>query len=271
MKKYRQLCQKNQEENYLLDKYIFRKISSYFTILFIKIKATPNQVTFLSLLASLGSLYFLTFPAGGMLVIGAALIFLHYILDHVDGELARYYINTGRQRPSLKGHYFDVLVHRYSSNLMVFFLGIGIYNLYGQEWVVILGFITCIGISSFPNVIASQVIAGKIATDREIIYNNNKMKEILQEIEKKNKQIDDILHGNLLQKTKKLVIELFFFPGHIVLLILVIMGDVFSGDFAAGSFQFNLRLMFLMVMAVLYTSKTIAQSILWIYRLKHIK
>ena len=268
MKRYKELCQKNQEENYLFDKYIFRKISIYLTVGFIKLRANPNQITFASLVASLCSLYFLTFTSGTALLIAAGLIFSYYILDHVDGELARYYISCGQQKPSLKGEYFDVLVHRYSSNLMVFFLGVGLYNLYGYEWVVLLGFITCIGVSSFPNVVASQVIAGAIANDHEII-DHEKMKNILMEIEKKSKQISDV-HGRLLQKTKKLIIESLFFPGHIILLILVIIGDVLLGDIIIYSVRFNLRLLYLLGMAFLYTLKNIVQIVLWLHRLKKI-
>jgi hypothetical protein len=151
---------------------------------------------------------------------------------------------------------------------MVFFLGVGLYNLYGYEWVVLLGFITCIGVSSFPNVVASQVIAGAIANDHEII-DHEKMKNILMEIEKKSKQISDV-HGRLLQKTKKLIIESLFFPGHIILLILVIIGDVILGDLVIYSVRFNLRLLYLLGMAFLYTLKNIVQIVLWLHRLKKI-
>ncbi len=203
VKSYRQLCQKNEQENYFLDKYVIRKISIYFTILFIKLGLKPNQATFISLLASLGSLYFLTLNTKPALFTAAALIFAYYILDHVDGELARYYVQKGLLPPSLMGHYFDVLVHRYSSNLMVFFMGIGVFNLYGYEAAVLLGFIACIGISSFPNVVAAQVMAGKIAGDREVVFKNTHMQKLLLEQEKKSQQIEDVHRGKPLQKLKK--------------------------------------------------------------------
>ena len=165
VERYRRLCQKNESENYLLDKYIFRKISIYFTIVAIKLGLTANQATFLSLLAALGSLYFLMLNTARDLLAAAVLIFLYYILDHVDGELARYHIATGRQTPSLQGHYFDLLVHRYSSNLMLFFMAISVYRLFGYEYAVLLGFVACIGVSSFPNVVAAHVLAGRLAHD----------------------------------------------------------------------------------------------------------
>ncbi|MCW3488825.1 CDP-alcohol phosphatidyltransferase family protein [Dethiobacter alkaliphilus] len=264
IEKYRKLCQKNESENYLLDKLIFRKISIYVTILFIKLGIKPNQATFISLIAALGSLYFLLFNTTAMLLTASALIFTYYILDHVDGELARYYIQTGQMQPSLKGHYFDVLVHRYSSNLMVFFMSLSIYNLYGYELAVLLGFLACIGISSFPNVVAAHVIVGKIANNKNLIFEDAAAQDILSTLETKSQQIKDIHHGSTIQKLKKLIIESLFFPGHVVLLVLILIGDAFLGDFAFLAYPFNLRVVFLLGIVPLYTLKTVIQSILWL-------
>jgi phosphatidylglycerophosphate synthase len=266
---YRRLAQKNDVENYFLDKYIFRKVSIYLTILFVKLKITPNQTTFLSLLAALSSLYFLTLNDSFMLLLASALILIYYLLDHVDGELARYYVHTGTMQPSLRGHYFDVLVHRYSSNLMVFFLGLSIYNLYGYEWAVLLGFIACIGISSFPNVIAAQVLAGKIAREGEAALQDHALTEILMELEKKTQQVSD-MQGSAIRKMRKILIEALFFPGHIILLVMVLMGDAFWGEGLLGAYPVNLRLLFLLALTLLYTAKTIFQSVLWIRKFKNI-
>lgn len=267
MKRFKEICHKNQEENYLLDKYALRHISIVFTILFIKLRATPNQTTLLSLLAALGSLFFLTSAEGPYLLVGACLIFAYSILDHVDGELARYYIYTGKHKPSLQGHYFDILVHRYSSNLMVFFLSLGLYHLYGHLWLILLGFVAAMGLSSFPNGIASQVIAGEIAQHREII-NNKTMKEILSLVENKERQIESIQSHRLVVKLKKLLIEVFFFPGHIILLTLALVGDYIIHGFEILSFSLNFRLLLLFLLAAMYSLKTLAQSLLWVIRLK---
>ncbi len=266
---YRRLAQKNDAENYFLDKYIFRRVSIYLTILFVKLKITPNQTTFLSLLAALGSLYFLASNDSLMLLSASALIIIYYLLDHVDGELARYYVQTGIMQPSLQGHYFDVLVHRYSSNLMVFFLGLSIYDLYGYEWAVLLGFVACIGISSFPNAIAAQILAGKIAREGEAALQDLGLTEILRELEKKTQQVSD-MQGTTIRKIRKLLIESLFFPGHIILLVIVLIGDAFWGEGLFGAYPINLRLLFLLVLTPLYTAKTIIQSVLWMRKFRNI-
>lgn len=269
VERYRRLCQKNESENYLLDKYIFRKISIYFTILFIKLNISANQATFLSLLAALGSLYFLmsnTLPA---MITAALLIFIYYMLDHVDGELARFYIAAGRQKPSLSGRYFDLLVHRYSSNLMVFFMGFSVFRLFGYESAVLLGFIACVGISSFPNVIAAQVLTGRLAGDPASIE-RPETQQILRRLERKQEQIAGV-KGAPAAKFKKAIGEFLFFPGHIIAIIAVLIADMFVPQgFSLLSYAVNFRLLFLVGMAFLFTLKTVIQSYLWIIRLKDI-
>ncbi len=270
VEKYKRLCQKNERENYLLDKYIFRKISIYFTIVFVKLGLSANQATFLSLLAALGSLYFLTMNTAAALAVAAVLIFLYYMLDHVDGELARYYIATGKQSPSLGGHYFDLLVHRYSSNLMVFFMGISVYRLFGYEYAVLLGFIACIGVSSFPNVIAAQVLIGKLARNPDSL-NSTEMKQILQRLERREDQIEEV-QGGAAAKLRKVLGELLFFPGHIIMIIAVLIADIFVPEgFALLSYSVNFRLLFLTGMALLFILKTMIQGYLWIVKFKEIQ
>ncbi len=77
--------------------------------------------------------------------------------------------------------------------------------------------------------------------------------------------------GSPARKFKKLAIETLFFPGHIILLIAVLLGDIFLDTLYASDFAFNLRLVFIAVMAFLYTLKTIVQSLLWMKKFGRIK
>lgn len=265
---HRLICQKNESENYLLDKFIFRRISIFITIIFIKLKIKANTATFLSLAAALGSCFFLLYNTVPMMAAAIFLIFLYYMLDHVDGELARYHKYTGG-RTSLRGHYFDLLVHRYSSNLMVFFMGLGVYNLYRYESVVILGFAACIGMSSFPNVVAAQVLAGKIANDPGTV-GSGKTVDSLQRLERKTEQIRYV-RGGMAKKFRKALEELLFFPGHIIAIQAVLLADIFSPGFELFSHSLNVRIIFLAAMSLLFVSKSIIQGFGWVTRLKHIE
>jgi phosphatidylglycerophosphate synthase len=259
---YRMIAQKNEEENYFFDKYVLRKISIYFTILFIKLNIKANQATFLSLLAALGSLYFLAQNSPVMMLIAAILIFSYNMLDHVDGELARYYISKGTQKPSLAGQYFDVLIHKYSTNLMLFFLGVSVYNQYEYHFAVLLGFAACIGMSAFPNLMASQVIVQKIVNEKDIVYNED-VGRILDLLEKKKEQIKKIRSQSAVRKLRKILTELLFFPGALIMIILVLLVDIFSPDLILFSYAVNFRLLYLLFVTPLYLVNAIRQSSKW--------
>lgn len=269
VERYKKLCQKNEDENYILDKYIFRKISIYFTIVFIKLGITANLTTFLSLLASLASLYFLMFNSTAAMIIAAVLIFSYYMLDHVDGELARYYITSGRQKASRSGQYFDLLVHRYSGNLMAFFMGVSVYRLFGYECAILLGFIASVTLSSFPNLVAAHVLSGKIARDPDSIKQPG-IEAILQRLERKQNQIRAV-RGSMLDRSRKTLGELLFFPGYIILFIAVLIVDSFvPAGFELLSCSFNFRLLFLTGITFIFTLKSVIQGYRWIVRFKDI-
>jgi hypothetical protein len=84
-------------------KNVMRRFSIYLTWVFVQLKCSPNFVTFLSLLFALaGSLVF----SHRNLILGTLLINIWYLLDHVDGEIARF---SGKS--SATGFYFDTVIN----------------------------------------------------------------------------------------------------------------------------------------------------------------
>lgn len=268
---YREVCQKGSSENYLFDKYVFRKISIFPTILFIKLGIQPNTATLLSFLATLGSCFFLVSNDPTRMLIGALLIFTYYTLDHVDGELARYYIRTGRRAPSLSGQYFDVLVHSYSSNIMLFFLGVSIYHQFGYWWAIYAGFIGCIGASTFPNLVAARVLMQKVVMDHDVLK-RPEAEGALFKIERKQQQIA-AMQARLLdiRKLKKIVAEVVGFPGLLILIMVVVTADAFLGVLTFRGVEFNLRVLLVAVMAFLHSLKTVVFLWNWMALLRPIR
>lgn len=260
---YRGLCQKGDAENYLFDKYVFRRISIYFTIIAIKVGLRPNQATFLSLVAILASFPFLATNSPGLMLLGAALVFTYYTLDHVDGELARYYIAKGEMTPSLTGQFFDVLVHSYSANIIMFVFGIAAYRLFGYEWAVIAGFIGCIGASSFPNLVAAKVMVNKLVNEPDV-FGRPEAQPLLMHLERKQRQIAAV-NAHFLDpaKLRKLVGEMVGFPGILVVIILAVIVDAFMEPISVMGYVFNARLAFVVAIALLHTLKTVVIWIEW--------
>jgi len=95
------------------------RVSIHVTRAFLALGLSPNVGTIGMLLAGLAGSAAIV-PGGGWAVIGFALLFLYYVLDCVDGEVARY-----RQCEKLEWGFHDFLFHLYVKS--AFFTCIGIY------------------------------------------------------------------------------------------------------------------------------------------------
>lgn len=80
--------------------------SVYLTYLLIRIPITPNQLTVASIFLGIAGAAILLSPVWYIKLIGLFLLYIHLILDRVDGEVARY-----KQIYSLKGIYLDEVNH----------------------------------------------------------------------------------------------------------------------------------------------------------------
>lgn len=103
---------------------LFRLISYHFTYFFFRWGVKPTTITFLWLLCLLGAAAVL---AEGLSLtnrlIAAGLIFLHYILDCADGELARF-----TKQESSFGHTTEHIVHYSCMFMLIVGITIGLYR-----------------------------------------------------------------------------------------------------------------------------------------------
>jgi phosphatidylglycerophosphate synthase len=124
----RNICQKSRLwADTWHGKHICRPLSIYLTRLAIMAGLTANQVTVLFFL--MGLLACTLFLDGGPVFnfYGCIALQLWYLLDHVDGEVARY-----RKKTSLAGIYMDEMVHYTVHPLVFLSLGYGQFILYGR-------------------------------------------------------------------------------------------------------------------------------------------
>lgn len=267
---YRDLCQKGESENFLFDKFVFRRISIFPTILFIKLGVQPNTATFLSFLASVGSCFFLVSNERLPMLIGAALVFIYYTLDHVDGELARFYIRTGQRRPSLNGSYFDLLVHSYSANLMLFCLGVSVDKALGYGWMVYVGFIACIGASNFPFLAASQALMQKIVNQPHVLE-MPEAREALSRVEGNQRRVATMkLEWFNMAKLEKIVSETLDFPGLLMWIVIATIADAVIGTAHIAGVSLNARLLLVLGIAFAHSVKLVVAIRRWLRALEPI-
>jgi len=86
-----------------------RQVSIRITWVLLHTPVTANQVTLVSLLLTLAAAVLLAMPAPALALAGALALVIHYFLDKVDGEIARF-----RGVFSLSGVYMDELSHNFA-------------------------------------------------------------------------------------------------------------------------------------------------------------
>src|SRR3989304_3838060 len=86
---------------------IHRRVSIYLTWLLLHTHLTPNQISLLMMLAGCTGAALLSSVRLGLNLFGFSLLYLAFLLDKADGEIARY-----RHRESIRGMLLDRLHHR---------------------------------------------------------------------------------------------------------------------------------------------------------------
>ncbi len=139
IKELRRICQASRENELFqmswTSKHIFRKLSIYFTKLFLITKISANQVTFLGLLVGIIAAVFLTFGNPIYWIAAALLLYLFLILDLVDGEIARY-----NKTASVRGAFWDTISGLFVWQFILVCASFGIYRALHEVIVLVFGF-----------------------------------------------------------------------------------------------------------------------------------
>ncbi len=125
----REICQNSPEarklieENSRFSKIYTRKVSIYLTKALLYTSITADQVTLLfALIGIVGALLF-AFGFYWYSIVGALLLQVMYLVDHSDGEVARY-----RGTVSLNGLFLELMCHKFVTSLIFVLLGFGVYR-----------------------------------------------------------------------------------------------------------------------------------------------
>ncbi|WP_165840076.1 CDP-alcohol phosphatidyltransferase family protein [Motiliproteus coralliicola] len=133
IKELRAVCQPayKQKIDPLMEWYLLRPFSIYFTWFFVRLGVGPNWVTLMGMLLGCAGSGLLMLGQVGWGVAGAVLIWLGFLFDCVDGEVARY---SGKG--SLRGTYLDYFVG--GVNDMAIMLGLSFYVAQTMGWPLVL-------------------------------------------------------------------------------------------------------------------------------------
>lgn len=143
LKELNSICQKSrykQVGNWMV-RHILRDAALPITWLLLHTPVTANQVTLFSLLLGLAGTVLFAFPSNHFFLTGCVFLQLWYLLDHVDGQIARY-----RKSASLTGRFFDFLMHHLIHAPVFFSLGFYAFRVTGFIFLIVWGFITSLSV-----------------------------------------------------------------------------------------------------------------------------
>ena len=127
---------RKERENFFA-KIIYRPLSEPIALILSKTSITPNQVSFMSVVSSVIAGIFFSLGEWLYLAIGYIFLQLTYLLDHVDGNLARY---TGKSDEF--GKWVDEIANKPSKFFLVLGVSIGLFRMTNNAFYLILGSIT---------------------------------------------------------------------------------------------------------------------------------
>jgi phosphatidylglycerophosphate synthase len=145
----RKTCQESrlrERETTWYYRHVLRSVSIHITRVVILTRLTANQVTLMSGIAGVVAALLLSYGQYWYSVAGAALILLMELLDHVDGEVARY-----RGTASLKGKLlWDAWVHYLVRPLLLVGVTLGVYRTSQNVNIFLWGYAAALGQAVMP-------------------------------------------------------------------------------------------------------------------------
>ncbi|MBC6951945.1 CDP-alcohol phosphatidyltransferase family protein [candidate division KSB1 bacterium] len=220
--------------------YFIRPLSLYVTYFALRLGLTANQVTVLQTLAGVAGAVLLAFPAPLIRLLGVALLQFGFVLDNVDGEVARF-----RKQVSVTGKFLDVVGHEIVIPFMFFGLGIGAYFQLGHFEAIIFGFLAGFFSLRFDMSAmyheAAQLLETKL--DQSYDYYANlplEQSSALKIYRRKNEE-----------SAIRMLYALFAYPATMnIITVLIILETIFPAV-VAGSFAFSPVYVFLALYGVL--------------------
>ena len=178
-KEFRSICQPLDKisNDQIMGKLFYRKLSNYFTFLFVCFGFSANMVSFLGIFIALAGIsLFVLSPDVGLHFVGMILLQISIFIDYSDGEVARYRMHESEHREknnNISGAFIDNMGHYIVNPLLLFFFGYrGIYHF--CDWSVLIlvsSFLTAMAGQGIPNLVMSDMIVGGIRKKPEVMDN----------------------------------------------------------------------------------------------------
>ncbi|MFX1363505.1 MAG: CDP-alcohol phosphatidyltransferase family protein [Promethearchaeota archaeon] len=169
-KEFRQIIQGTKLEKQRKKKdwwhWIYRFFSRYITWVLVKTPISANIITITGILIGLIGLFLIGIGNNFLIIFGFILLYIYYLSDEVDGEVARY-----KKQTSSRGIYYDEIGHLFFQGWFFFSFGYSIYRLNFEFMYIFLAFIATfflIGIRTVRKISIIAFAKGNIKKGNEI-------------------------------------------------------------------------------------------------------
>lgn len=253
---YKDFVGKGYTEAFLSNKYVFRHISVYISFLCVNVGISANSITTLSLIFALVGGYLQVYSDFWALLISSVLLFLYYVLDMVDGEIARFNLKFKDISSGKAGAFYDVLIHYLLSPILFFAIGLNSYYQYNETMYLWAGLWSGMWISGYV-----QSSANRVIFDYVLIKQNDDA--TIQKIWKYNKI--NMLTASTKQKLRFAIKEAFSSQGQIFAVIICFILDLFLKT------DYSFRTIYLVLFSVIGIFNFPKSTFLFFKRLKELK
>ena len=114
---YRKQSQEFSAKEDMWSWFVLRRLSIYFTLLFIQLRLTPNIVSWMSFFGIIASGWMMMIATPYAFMLAFLFYNLGYLFDCVDGEIARITKQT-----SIKGFFIDMLIQAATLPVFISFI-----------------------------------------------------------------------------------------------------------------------------------------------------
>jgi len=257
------------DDPFWISRYGYRKITIYITWLFARLGVSANAATFLSAVAVfLGAVGYGLAPPWAWLV-AAVLVQIYFILDHVDGELARYERVRLGKRGGMAGYFYDTACH--AGEMAVFAaIALRLYVDLGQPWWVLV--LLVLGL--FPGSIHPWQRYAEAVLERVASRDGDQVIELSAAWAQKTSLAvtDGQSQAGPGRRLLGLVIQTIGFPGYFATLFIATLLDVIPAvpQIVAGEQRIPYLALWLGVRAAHKAAAGVKSTILYGRRLRHL-
>lgn len=167
-KEFKQICQGKKLEDRKRRSdwwhYPFTFISKYITWILVKTSVTANFITIFGCITGLLGLLFVGFGNNVFIILGFILLYVYFLSDEIDGEVARY-----KKQVSIKGIYYDQVCHFIFLGCFFTSFGFNIYRVNSEFLYIILGFLGSLFILGIRTIRKIAIVASTKSEIKNII------------------------------------------------------------------------------------------------------